>query len=92
MVVLVSQLKVAIVPVEAVWYWRQSFAGIIMFPHSYWVTFICHFLVVAVVPVSISMLMVLHISEAGTHICCPVLYPQITGGEAPPGFVTVRES
>ena len=92
MVVLVSQLKVAIVPVDAVWYWRQSLVGIIMFPHSYWVTLICHFLVVVVVPVSMSMLIELQESEAGTHMCCPVLYPQITGGEAPPGLVTVKES
>ena len=92
MVVLVSQLKVAIVPDAAVWYWRQSFAGIIKLPHSNWVTLICHFLVVVVVPVSISMLMELQLSEAGTNMCCPVLYPQITGGDCPPGLVTVKES
>ena len=69
MVELVSQLKVAIVPDAAVWYWRQSFVGIIMLPHSYCVTLICHFLVVVVVPVSISMLIELQESEAGTHMC-----------------------
>ena len=44
-----------------------------MFPHSYWVTLICHFLVVPVDPVSMSMLIWLQESEAGTHMCCPVL-------------------
>ena len=44
------------------------------------------------VPVSISMLMELQLSEAGTNMCCPVLYPQITGGDLPPGLVTVKES
>ena len=34
---------------------------------------ICHFLVVVVVPVSMSMLMVLHCSEAGTNMCWPEL-------------------
>ena len=36
-------------------------------------TLICHFLVVVVVPVSMSMLMTLHWSEAGTNMCWPVL-------------------
>ena len=44
-----------------------------MLPHSYWVTLICHFLVVVVVPVSMSMLMVLQEVEAGTNMCWPVL-------------------
>ena len=60
-------------PVEAVWYWRQSCSGAIMFPHSYCVTLICHFLVVEVDPVSMSMLMALQESEAGTNMCWPVL-------------------
>ena len=61
------------------WYWRQSSCGIIRFPHSYWVTFIkiiiimitiiriitliCHFLVVEVDPVSMSMLIWLQESD-----------------------------
>ena len=44
-----------------------------MFPHSYCVTFMDHFLVVVVVPVSMSMLIWLQESEAGTHMCWPVL-------------------
>ena len=66
---LVSQLKVAIVPLAAVWYWRQFWVGIIILSHSYWDTLICHFLVVVVVPVSISMLMELQLSEAGMNMC-----------------------
>jgi len=38
------------------------------------------------------MLIVLQLSEAGTHICCPELYPQITGGDDPPGLLTVSVS
>jgi len=91
-VALVSQLNVAIVPFWAVKYWRQSCSGAIWFPHWNWVTFICHFLVVVVVPVSMSMLMVLQPEEAGMNMCWPVLYPQITGGDGPPGLVTVRVS
>ena len=30
--------------------------------------------------------------DAGSHMCCPVLYPQMTGGAAPPGLVTLSLS
>ena len=56
------------------------------------VTLICQLLVVVVVAVSMSMLMVLQDGEAGTNMCWLVLYPQIIGGELPPGFDTVRVS
>ena len=72
-VALVSQLKLAMVPEEAVWYWRQSSSGAIMLPHSYWVTFICHFLVVVVLAVLMSMVTMLQELEAGTNMCWPVL-------------------
>ena len=62
----VSQLKVAMVPEDAVKYWRQSSSGALILEHSYWVVFICHLRVVEVVPVSMSILMVLQASDAGT--------------------------
>jgi len=68
-VALVSQLKVAMEPESEVWYCRQSCWGAIKFPHTYCVTFICHDLVVVVVPVSMSMLMELQLEEAGTKMC-----------------------
>ena len=60
-------------PVEAVWYWRQSCSGAIMFPHSYCVTLMFHDLLVEVVAVSMSIVMVTQAGQAGTHMCCPVL-------------------
>ena len=65
--------KVYTLPVVAVWYWRQSRIGIARFPQQYCVTLICQLLVVDVEPSSISMFIWLQESEAGTHMCCPVL-------------------
>ena len=52
-----------ILPEEAVWYWRQSCSGIMRLPQSYCVTLICHFLVVEVDPVSMSMFIWLQESD-----------------------------
>ena len=60
-------------PESAVKYWRQSAVGAARLLHSYWATFMFHCLVVPVLPVSMSMFILLHWSEAGTHMCWPVL-------------------
>ena len=59
-------------PVLAVWYCRQFSSGAFRLPHSYCVTLICQ-LLEAVVPVSMSRVMVTQESEAGTHMCWPEL-------------------
>jgi len=69
----VSQLKLAIVPVWAVRYCRQFSSGALRSPHSYCVTLMLQDLVVAVVAVSISMVRVTQEGQAGTNMCCPVL-------------------
>ena len=38
------------------------------------------------------MLMELQLSEAGMNMCWPELYPQIIGGDEPPGLVIVSVS
>merc|ERR1712123_475777 len=80
-----SQLKLAMVPVSAVRYCRQSWVGDISDPHS-------NCLVVVVVPTSTLIVITLQRDEAGTNMCCPVLVPQMMGGEEPPGLLTVKVS
>jgi len=80
------------VPVSDVKYWRQPFGAFVLLAHGTWVTFMVNAEVVAVEALPMLAFRVLHWLLAGTYICCPVLVPQIAGGDLPPGTVTLKES